>query len=651
MNRKQSHQEIACEIFMNTNRSYYFIFANQDEKSQILKLIQNDFTFTKSDNLDPSKFHFFYELRKINNSIVQVLPASEICEKLKLSELWQKYKFSNFEYLFYLNLLSGRSFNDLSQYPVYPWVIKDYESEKISLANEKFFRDLSKPIGALNSKRIKDLTELYKDFPIEEEKCLYRSFYSTMASVSSFMIRTEPFTSSHIQLQEGRFDVAGRLFHSILMEWKAVTSEENDFRELIPEFFCFPDFLTNDNKFDLGQRMKSDGSFEKVDDVILPKWCKTTRQFIFTNREALESDYVSQNLNNWIDLIFGVYRNSFEKQNVFHPLCYPENNSQVNDRLRNHCLNFGVCPDQLFFENHPKRNQKIENLTDVTFTNSFDTPITCIMKNFIFLQGNLYIDARNIFTKSEKNMSLPKRIPGNYGDVICCSKYFGIVVFKRPFDDFVTAVELEKEAVRRISHEGNGVTCCIICGGKYMITGGNDCSLVIWNLPNFSSLRTSMIHGSPIVAVGGNSDLGIVASLDKQGLFILETLVNGRFLCSTNVLIGQSKPSILIFKSGLILLAVCNYHSTVLNLFDTKLQEICNLELSGCASDVTKITDDRGCEFIAMVIEKAIIVIEAYSLKLLLTIPTEFQSPHVGSVRKQRLLLVGDGRDFRTVMF
>ncbi|CAN0355959.1 unnamed protein product, partial [Discosporangium mesarthrocarpum] len=70
---------------------------------------------------------------------------SESSEARRLLRAWQRRRISNFEYLMGLNVLAGRSFNDLCQYPVFPWVLSDYKSEELDLTDPSVFRDLSKP--------------------------------------------------------------------------------------------------------------------------------------------------------------------------------------------------------------------------------------------------------------------------------------------------------------------------------------------------------------------------------------------------------------------------------------------------------------------------------------------------------------------------
>lgn len=82
------------------------------------------------------------------------------------------------------------------------------------------------------------------------------------------MVRMEPFTTLHIQLQSGRFDHASRQFVSLAETWECVTNNTADVKELIPEFFYMPEFLENQNGFDLG-RLDND---ELVGDVKLPPW-------------------------------------------------------------------------------------------------------------------------------------------------------------------------------------------------------------------------------------------------------------------------------------------------------------------------------------------------------------------------------------------
>lgn len=106
-----------------------------------------------------------------------------------------------------------------------------------------------------------------------------------------------------IKFQGGKFDNPNRLFKGIYKEWDSCQTNPGNVKELIPEFFeDSTEFLENDQGLDMGVR--SNG--KRVDAVSLPKWARTPADFLKKNREALESEYVSQNLHKWIDLIFGI---------------------------------------------------------------------------------------------------------------------------------------------------------------------------------------------------------------------------------------------------------------------------------------------------------------------------------------------------------
>ena len=98
-------------------------------------------------------------------------------------------------------------------------------------------------------------------------------------------------------------------------------SSTGDVKELIPEFFHMPELLRNNNNLDFG--LKQNGV--RVGDVLLPPWARTPEEFVRLHREALESEYVSAHLHEWIDLIFG-YKQlgvaAIEASNVFYYLTY-----------------------------------------------------------------------------------------------------------------------------------------------------------------------------------------------------------------------------------------------------------------------------------------------------------------------------------------
>ncbi len=70
-----------------------------------------------------------------------------------------------------LNVLAGRTYNDLNQYPVFPWILADYTSDTLDLNNPATFRDLSKPVGALEDKRLAFFRERYQSMLVSLYQC------------------------------------------------------------------------------------------------------------------------------------------------------------------------------------------------------------------------------------------------------------------------------------------------------------------------------------------------------------------------------------------------------------------------------------------------------------------------------------------------
>ena len=280
----------------------------------------------------------------------------------ELQERWQRRDLSNFEYLMRLNELAGRSHNDMNQYPVFPWVLKDYTSDRLNLADPAVFRDLARPMGAQNEAQREVVMNMYEEFDDPDiPKFHYGSHYSTAGFVLYYLLRVEPFTSYHKGLQSGKFDHADRLFHSIERTYHSCTHSSSDVKELVPELFYLPEALLNSNRCALGTRQ--DG--QRVDDVVLPKWASDAHDFIAKHRAALESDHVSAHLHQWIDLIFGYKQRgkaAVEALNVFYYLTYGVDFRGLKpDEVRAQKAqinNFGQTPQQLLLTPHPQRRPR-----------------------------------------------------------------------------------------------------------------------------------------------------------------------------------------------------------------------------------------------------------------------------------------------------
>lgn len=73
-----------------------------------------------------------------------MMSARQLMRNSNMTLKWQRREVSNFEYLMFLNTIAGRTYNDLNQYPVFPWVLTNYESRELDLSQPSNYRDLSK---------------------------------------------------------------------------------------------------------------------------------------------------------------------------------------------------------------------------------------------------------------------------------------------------------------------------------------------------------------------------------------------------------------------------------------------------------------------------------------------------------------------------
>ncbi|XP_027444088.1 neurobeachin isoform X4 [Zalophus californianus] len=368
--RRYLLQNTALEVFMANRTSVMFNFPDQATVKKVVYSLPRVGVGTS------------YGLPQARR--ISLATPRQLYKSSNMTQRWQRREISNFEYLMFLNTIAGRTYNDLNQYPVFPWVLTNYESEELDLTLPGNFRDLSKPIGALNPKRAVFYAERYETWDDDQSPPYhYNTHYSTAASTLSWLVRIEPFTTFFLNANDGKFDHPDRTFSSVARSWRTSQRDTSDVKELIPEFYYLPEMFVNSNGYNLGVREDE----VVVNDVGLPPWAKKPEDFVRINRMALESEFVSCQLHQWIDLIFGYKQRGPEAVralNVFHYLTYEGsvNLDSITDpvlreipeayfirdphtflltqdfikAMEAQIQNFGQTPSQLLIEPHPPRS-------------------------------------------------------------------------------------------------------------------------------------------------------------------------------------------------------------------------------------------------------------------------------------------------------
>nr|XP_056706521.1 WD repeat- and FYVE domain-containing protein 4 [Euleptes europaea] len=526
-------QEVAVEIFFRSGYSVFLAFHNSARKKPLKRF------WSKKPSL---------KSRGITEESINVRRSTGGEKNMLLK--WQRREISNFEYLMYLNTLAGRTYSDLMQYPVFPWILADYHSQTLDLTNPAVFRDLSKPMGAQTAERKEKFVQRYKDIEKTEgelsAQCHYCTHYSSAIIVASYLVRIEPFTQIYCSLQGGGFDVADRMFHSLKSTWDSVSRQNmTDVRELTPEFFYLPEFLTNCNQFEFGSLQ--DGTL--LGDVELPPWAEgSPHRFISLNRQALESDYVSSHLHHWIDLIFGHKQHgpaAVKALNVFHPYFYGDqvHLDSISDPLTKNTVlgfssNFGQIPKQLFTKPHPARNALGKH------------PVGRDGLRFSLPAGQLLPPLSSLHNL--KFSSVPTHLPSSYADapqgpvghIVCTDKGVLAVeknkillppqwnkVFCWGFDDFTCCLASYGSDKNMATFEAPvdwGSSFCAVCPTPTtLITSGSSSVVCTWELfvasDGAARLRLKKPlygHRGAVTCLASSASYGIVVSgsADRSGI-------------------------------------------------------------------------------------------------------------------------------------
>ncbi|XP_039183203.1 neurobeachin isoform X6 [Crotalus tigris] len=370
--RRYLLQNTALEVFMANRTSVMFNFPDQATVKKVVYSLPRVGVGTS------------YGLPQARR--ISLATPRQLYKSSNMTQRWQRREISNFEYLMFLNTIAGRTYNDLNQYPVFPWVLTNYESEELDLTLPGNFRDLSKPIGALNPKRAVFYAERYETWENDQTPPYhYNTHYSTSTCTLAWLVRIEPFTTFFLNANDGKFDHPDRTFSSVARSWRNSQRDTSDVKELIPEFYYLPEMFVNSNGYNFGAR--EDETI--VNDVELPPWAKKPEDFVRINRMALESEFVSCQLHQWIDLIFGYKQRGPEAVralNVFHYLTYEGsiNLDSITDPVLREAMeaqiqNFGQTPSQLLIEPHPPRSSAM-HLSPLMFKDQMQQDVIMVLK-------------------------------------------------------------------------------------------------------------------------------------------------------------------------------------------------------------------------------------------------------------------------------
>ncbi|RDB25611.1 Beige 1 [Hypsizygus marmoreus] len=526
-------RDVALEIYFKDSRSLLIVFLDKKKRFEIDHRLASIIGRHVSDGPLTPGLHRTPMLGRMGSKVLSSFRADELSTAQRK---WQAREISNFTYLSILNQISGRTPSDATQYPVFPWVLKDYTSQTLDLISPDSYRDLTKPMGALTAARREAAETRYSNLQsVGEEPFHYGTHFSSSMIVCHFLIRLAPFTNMFKTLQGGDWDLPDRLFSDLPRAYDSAAQDvRGDVRELIPEFFTCPEkvFLENSANLDFGVQQNTG---ERIHDVKLPPWAREDPLlFIVQNRRALESSFVSEHLPTWIDLIWGCKQRDPESLNVFHPLSYEGSIDldTITDELEREATvgiihNFGQTPRKLFNAPHPGRiNHGLLTLPVGVLHGIEEDPHLLVQGSRCFKDLGPTTPVRELVL----DMIGEKIIPCREG-VLCAPLHPHEQVEWRSGGTELRLV-VDHRVVQVI--ENAFCNCAAFADSSNLVTGSSDYTVRLWNISRTSGAAPCIIlshimriHTDEVTCITASRTWSLVLSGSKDGSAALWDLNRG----------------------------------------------------------------------------------------------------------------------------
>ena len=420
------------EVYCQNGKSYFFNLYRKDYCENAFKILN-----AIRDNLsEKDKFEFVNEntseeIKKVNYEV-------------------KKGYINNFVYLLKLNYLASRTYNDLNQYPTFPWLFFDInkidsilKSEKknidhiettsdisLSISSEQDLENFDEKTENISTKiSNEELTKKYqlrnfiypismqtenkRDNYVKNNYIPHGTHYSTASYIYYYLIRNYPFTESMIQLQNLHKESANRLFTS-LRESLSILYENVENRESCPQFFTNFDYYSNLNCTFLGLQHND----SLVDDLrvgngddIHGNLYSIYLYYVYLFRKLLNGYLISKFLPNWIDFIFGAKQIPKTKKSfyIWNKVSY-EDKSKLDKKLEKYIKKYqnneedGMTNKEL----RSKINLKID------FLNNFGIIPHKVLNNSIKLRTSAEIKKlSDEYLEINKNIFFTKGLDNN----------------------------------------------------------------------------------------------------------------------------------------------------------------------------------------------------------------------------------------------